>query len=341
VLLHSNYVDDPVLRRVPVVFTIHNQGYQGQFESDVLPLLNLPWELFTVNRMEFWGKVNFLKGGIVFSDMITTVSRRYAQEIQTSEYGFGLEGVLRAKSGNVVGILNGVDYSEWNPATDPHIAQHFSASDVSGKAACRADLLQAFGLAPIAGDALIGIVSRFAQQKGFDLIASIADRLLHDPVQMVVLGTGDPQYEELFRKLARQYPTKFAVKVAYDNALAHKVESGADIFLMPSRYEPSGLNQMYSLKYGTVPVVRATGGLDDSIEEWNPARKQGTGFKFHSYHGEALYAAIREALEAFKDQDGWRTLMLNGMKKDFSWKRSAQDYVRVYERAQQLKKQSL
>lgn len=340
VLLHSNYVSDPVLRKVPVVFTIHNQGYQGQFESDVLPLLNLPWELFTVNRMEFWGKVNFLKGGIVFSDMITTVSRRYAQEIQTSEYGFGLEGVLRARSGNLVGILNGVDYSEWDPATDPLIAQPFSAADLSGKTGCRRDLLQTFGLEPIEGDAVIGIVSRFAQQKGFDLIATIADRLLHDPVQMVVLGTGDKQYEELFRKLARQYPAKFAVKVAYDNALAHKVEAGADIFLMPSRYEPSGLNQMYSLKYGTVPVVRATGGLDDSIEEWNPARKQGTGFKFHSYHGEALYAAIREALEAFKDQESWQQLMLNGMKKDFSWKRAALEYVRVYERALQAKKLS-
>jgi starch synthase len=326
---------------VPVVFTIHNQGYQGLFESDVLPLLNLPWELFTMNRMEFWGKVNFLKGGIAFADIVTTVSRRYAQEIQTSEYGFGLEGVLRAKSGNVVGILNGVDYSEWDPASDKLVAQNFSADDLTGKAACRADVLRAFGLDPIAGDALIGIVSRFAQQKGFDLIAAIADRLLHDPVQMVVLGTGDPQYEELFRKLQRQYPTKFAVKVAYDNALAHKVEAGADIFLMPSRYEPSGLNQMYSLKYGTVPVVRATGGLDDSIEEWHPSRKQGTGFKFHSYHGEALYAAIRKALDTFKDPSSWRQLMLNGMKKDFSWARSAQEYVRIYERAQQVKKQTV
>jgi starch synthase len=338
VLIHTNYVNDPVLRKVPVVFTIHNQGYQGLFEADVLPLLNLPWELFTVNRMEFWGKVNFLKGGIVFSDMISTVSRRYAQEIQTTEYGFGLEGVLRAKNNNLAGILNGVDYSEWNPKTDKYIAQNYSVEDLSGKAVCRADLLQQFGAEPLEGHALVGIVSRFAQQKGFDLIASIADRLMHDPVQMVILGTGDTQYEDLFRKLARLYPKKFGVKIAYDNAIAHKIEAGADMFLMPSRYEPSGLNQMYSLKYGTVPIVRATGGLDDSIEDWNPATKQGTGFKFHSYHGEALYSAVREALEAFKDRESWSQLTINGMKKDFSWSRSAKEYVRVYERAQQLKR---
>jgi starch synthase len=331
-------VNDPLLRKVPVVFTIHNQGYQGLFESDILPLLHLPWELFTVNRMEFWGKVSFLKGGIVYSDMITTVSRRYAQEIQTTEYGFGLEGVLRSKSSNLVGILNGVDDSEWNPQTDKLIAQNYSVEDLRGKRLCRADLLQQFGLDAMEDHALIGIVSRFAQQKGFDLIASIADRLMHDPVQMVVLGTGDTQYEELFRKLARQYPKKFSVKVAYDNAIAHKVEAGADMFLMPSRYEPSGLNQMYSLKYGTVPIVRATGGLDDSIEDWNPATKQGTGFKFHSYHGEALYSAVREAVEAFKDREAWCQLMINGMKKDFSWSRSAKEYVRVYERALQLKR---
>jgi starch synthase len=337
VLLHTNYVTDPSLKKCGVVFSIHNQGYQGLFESDVLPLLNLPWELFTMNRMEFYGKVNFLKGGIVFSDAITTVSKRYAQEIQTSEYGFGLEGVLRTRSGNLYGILNGVDYGEWDPATDHYIAKNYSLADVSGKTDCRANLLNGFGLAPLEGHVLIGIVSRFAQQKGFDLIASIADRLLHDPVQMVVLGTGDPQYEQLFLKLQQQYPTKFAVKVAYDNALAHKVEAGADIFLMPSRYEPSGLNQMYSLKYGTVPLVRATGGLDDSIEDWNPVTRQGTGFKFHAYHGEALYSALREALEAFKDRDGWRQLMLNGMKKDFSWSRSAREYVKVYERALQNK----
>jgi starch synthase len=335
VLLHTNYVTDPAFRKTSVVFTIHNQGYQGLFESDVLPLLNLPWELFTVNRMEFYGKVNFLKGGIVFADAITTVSRRYAQEIQTSEYGFGLEGVLRARSGNLHGILNGVDYSEWDPATDKYIAVNYSPEDLSGKSLCRADLLKEFALEPIDGHALIGIVSRFAIQKGFDLIASIADRLLHDPVQMVVLGTGDKQYEQLFLKLAQQYPAKFSVKVAYDNALAHKIEAGADIFLMPSRYEPSGLNQMYSLKYGTVPIVRATGGLDDSIDDWNRATRQGTGFKFHAYHGEALYSALREALDAFKDRDGWRQLMLNGMKKDFSWSREAREYVKVYERALQ------
>jgi starch synthase len=333
VLLHTNYVTDPVLRRVPVVITIHNQGYQGLFEPDVLPLLNLPWELFTMNRMEFWGKVNFLKGGVAFADFITTVSRKYAQEIQTSEYGFGLEGLLRTRKDNLVGILNGVDYLEWDPVKDKYIVQNYSAQSLEGKVACKADLLREFSLEPMPDTPVVGIVSRFAAQKGFDLISSISDRLLHDPLQMVVLGTGDKQYEALFTRLAQQYPKKFAVKVAYDNALAHKVEAGADIFLMPSRYEPSGLNQMYSLKYGTVPTVRATGGLDDSIEDWNPKTGQGTGFKFHAYHGEALYSAVREALAAYKDRESWRKLMLNGMEKDFSWHRAAKEYAKVYERA--------
>jgi starch synthase len=338
VLLRTNYIADKVLNRIPIVFTLHNVGYQGVFNEDVLPLLGLPWELFTMNRMEFYGRVNFLKGGIVFSDAVTTVSRRYAQEIQTSEYGFGLEGVLRARASTLFGILNGVDYSVWDPSTDPHIAAHYSSADLDKKAIDKQELLREFGLhSADVSFPLVGIVSRFAAQKGFDLIAQVADRLLREPLLMVVLGTGEKQYEFLFQRLAEQFPQKFAVKVAYDNNLAHRIEAGADMFLMPSRYEPCGLNQIYSLRYGTVPIVRATGGLDDTIEHFNPQTGKGTGFKFHEYHGEALLGAVREAIAAFAGKAAWHQIMRNGMAKDYSWANSAREYVRVYEKARQLR----
>ncbi len=334
VLLRSNYVSDPSFQKVPVVFTVHNLGYQGLFAPEVLPLLGLPWELFTINRLEFYGKVNFLKGALAFADYVTTVSKKYSQEIQTAEYGFGLEGVLRGRSGTVTGILNGVDYNVWSPAADSHLAARFTPDDLSGKAACKADLLATYGMQK-ADPALpvIGILSRFAAQKGFDLIAQVADRLARLPMNIVALGNGDKEYEDLFRKLAQQFPSKFAVKVAYDNAIAHKIEAGADMFLMPSRYEPCGLNQIYSLKYGTVPIVRATGGLDDTIEPWDAASGRGTGFKFTEYTGEALLASVEEALAAFKNTSSWQKLMRNGMNKDFSWSASAKEYARVYERA--------
>jgi starch synthase len=340
VLLRTNYVADAMLNRVPVVFTLHNVGYQGVFNEDVLPLLGLPWELFTMNRMEFYGRVNFLKGGIVFSDFLTTVSRRYAQEIQASEYGFGLEGALRSRSATLVGILNGVDYTEWDPVSDPYIAANYShkSPDFERKSICKRDLLQEFGLETAdLSIPLVGIVSRFASQKGFDLIAEVADRLVREPLRMVVLGTGEKQYEFLFQRLAQQFPQIFAVKIAYDNKLAHKIEAGADMFLMPSRYEPCGLNQIYSLRYGTVPIVRATGGLDDTIEHFNPQTGKGTGFKFYDYHGEALLGVVREAIAAFADKRAWHQIMRNGMVKDHSWSNSAREYARVYEKARQLR----
>ena len=338
ILLRTVYAEDPVFHNVPVVFTIHNMGYQGLFPPDTLPLLMLPWDLFTISKLEFYGRVNFLKGALVFSDFITTVSKKYSQEIQTAEYGFGLEGVLRGRAASVTGILNGVDYAEWSPENDKYIAAKYSADDLSGKAPCKKDLLATFGVAAAAADVpVIGIVSRFAAQKGFDLISQVADRLVREELIIVALGTGDAEYEELFRNLNRQYPQKFAVKVAYDNAVAHKIEGGADVFLMPSRYEPCGLNQIYSLRYGTVPVVRATGGLDDTIEPWDARTRKGTGFKFTEYSGEALLGTIRAALAGYKDRAGWQALMRNGMNKDFSWLNSAKEYVRVYERARQAR----
>jgi starch synthase len=338
ILLRSVYAEDPALRDVATVFTIHNMGYQGLFLPDTLALLMLPWDLFTIDKLEFYGKLNFLKGALVFSDFITTVSRKYSQEIQTAEYGFGLEGVLRGRAGTVAGILNGVDYNEWSPQNDKFIAAHYSPEDLGGKAKCKQDLLADFGV-PNADLRLpvIGIVSRFAAQKGFDLISQVADRLAREDMIVVALGAGDKEYEDLFRRLTKQFPQKLAVKVAYDNKIAHKIEAGADMFLMPSRYEPCGLNQIYSLKFGTVPVVRATGGLDDTIENWDPHTRKGTGFKFTEYSGEALLATLRAALQAFRDKENWQALMRNGMNKDFSWTASAREYVKIYDRVRQLR----
>ena len=338
VLLRTLYAQDPAFRDSTTVFTIHNMGYQGLFPAEILPLLMLPWDLFTITRMEFFGQVNFLKGALVFSDYVTTVSRKYSQEIQTTEYGFGLEGVLRDRAATVAGILNGVDYTEWSPEVDKHIAARYSPADLSGKAADKADLLAAFGIQNADPNLpVIGIVSRFAAQKGFDMISQMMDRLAREDMILVVLGTGDKPYEEMFLRMQKQFPQKVAVKVAYDNALAHKIEAGADMFLMPSRYEPSGLNQIYSLKYGTVPIVRATGGLDETIEPWDARTGKGTGFKFHEYNGESLLLTVKAALQAFRDQASWQVLMRNGMARDFSWAASAKEYVKVYERARQAR----
>jgi starch synthase len=335
VLLRTQYKNDSALAGLPVVLTIHNMGYQGTFPRTVLSELGLDPGLFRMDAMEFYGKVNFMKGGLVYSDYLTTVSRKYAQEIQTEEYGCGLEGVVKNRADRLHGILNGVDYSVWSPEQDKLIAATFSVRDLTGKRACKKDLLEQFGL-PTKGAQnldrpLFGIVSRFAAQKGFDLFEEAAPELMKLDVNIVALGAGEPRYERLFRDLAARFPEKVAVKVAYDNALAHKVEAGADLFLMPSHYEPCGLNQIYSLRYGTVPVVRATGGLEDTIESFDPRTGKGTGFKFQAYEGDALLAAIREALAVYSDAKAWRQVQLNGMGKDFSWQTSAAEYARLYE----------
>ena len=331
VLLRSSYGDDPLVKDIPVVFSIHNMGYHGQFTRQVLDSVGIPQTLFHPRGIEFYGSVNLLKGGLVYSDYLTTVSRKYAQEIQTPEFGHGLDGVARTRHDRLVGILNGVDYSAWNPEKDKLIEVTYSPKDLSGKQVCKQDLLKVFGMSPEhLGRPLIGIVSRFADQKGFDLIAEKAHELMREDLVLVVLGTGDRKYEDFFRALAAAYPGRVGLKIVYDNTLAHKVEAGADMFLMPSRYEPSGLNQMYSLKYGTVPVVRATGGLDDSIEPFDLERGTGTGFKFEEYSGDALLFAVRQALHHYMDERIWKRIQLNGMAKDFSWKGPATEYARLY-----------
>jgi starch synthase len=333
VLLRTQYEKDATVQKLPVVFTIHNMGYHGTFPRDAMKKIGLPAELFKIDAMEFYGRVNFLKGALVFSDFLTTVSPKYAEEIQTLEYGHGLDGVVRHRSDRLVGILNGVDYGTWNPEKDRLIAAKYSAKDLTGKLACKSDLLEVFGLdSQKLHSPVIGIVSRFADQKGFDLIASAASELLAEDLKIVVLGAGESKYEKMMRDLAAVYPGKLSVKVTYDNALAHKVEAGADIFLMPSRYEPCGLNQIYSLRYGTVPVVRATGGLDDTIEAFDPVTGRGTGFKFQAYEAAGLLVAMRQALAIFQNEPAtWRRIQINGMAKDFSWQVSATEYARLYE----------
>jgi starch synthase len=339
IYLRTLYRQDPFFAHTSVMFTIHNIGYQGLFGPEILHQLSLDPALLTVDALEFFGKVNLLKGAIVFSDFITTVSRKYAEEIQTPEYGFGLEGVLRHHSDRLRGILNGVDYEPWNPATDKLIAANYSTDNLKGKMVCKKALLEKMGARqPVLNRPVIGIVSRFDRQKGFDLIADIAEQLVGMSLYIVALGTGDPTYEEFFRALAAKYPEKFLVKVAYDNALAHQIEAGADIFLMPSRYEPCGLNQIYSMKYGTVPVVRATGGLDDTVQPFDG--HAGTGFKFSRYSADALLTAIREAVETYHRPALWGQLMHNCMHKDFSWAASAAEYVKIYGAQSQARRES-
>jgi starch synthase len=334
ILLRSAYDNDRVARSLPVVFTIHNMGYHGQFGRDVLARADIPVSTFHYGGIEFFGNVNLLKGGLIYSDFLTTVSRKYAKEIQTREFGYGLDGVVRNRADRLVGILNGVDYTLWNPETDKFIDAQYSALDLSGKQVCKQALLKQFALPhEDSSRPIIGIVSRFADQKGFDLIAERAHELMQEDMSLVVLGTGDRKYEDLFRSLAAAYPARVGVKIAYDEAIAHQIEAGADIFLMPSRYEPCGLNQIYSLKYGTVPVVRATGGLDDTIEPFDLETGTGTGFKFEEYTGAALVHSLRRALQFYGDERIWKRIQLNGMAKDFSWTGSAAEYAKVYEAA--------
>jgi starch synthase len=321
--LRTTFAGDPTFFGMRTLLTIHNLGYQGNFPAAAFVDLGLDRGLFHPAGMEFWDHVSFLKGGIVWSDAVNTVSPTYAREIQTPAYGFGMDGLLRLHSKKLSGILNGVDYEEWNPETGPFQVAHYSAGDLSGKLASKIALLAEVGLPPNTARPLIAIVSRFADQKGFDLVDGIAAWLADQDVALVVLGSGQKKFEEMFRQLAALRPGKFAVRIGYDDALAHRIEAGADMFLMPSQYEPCGLSQIYSLRYGTVPIVRATGGLDDTVD-------QDTGFKFVEYDPDALQGAIQQALEAFVQRESWILRMRRGMGKDFSWNTSASAYQRLF-----------
>jgi len=326
VYIRTRLEGDPTFMGLKTLLTIHNLGYQGIYPREILARIGLDDTLFHPDALEFFGNVNLLKGGIGYADALNTVSPTYAREIQTPELGFGLDGLLRARSDVLSGILNGADYAEWNPETDPHLAAHYSASDLGGKRLCKRDLLAELGLpAENLDRPLIGMVSRLDTQKGFELIEEAAAGLAAEDCSVAALLTSTPALEEPLRLWAAAHPRQVALRIAYDERLAHQIEAGADLFLMPSRYEPCGLNQIYSLRYGTVPVVRATGGLADTVDE-------DTGFTFGEYSGAALMEALRAALSAWRDPQRWRGLMQRGMAKDFSWEASAAQYAALYRR---------
>jgi len=333
-LIHARYGTGA--RKLPrTVFTIHNLAYQGVFPEAVVDQLGLPRELWHPDGFEYYGQLSLLKAGIVLADRITTVSPRYAEEIKTPEQGFGLDGLLRARADRLVGVLNGVDYDVWSPERDPHLARAYSHDSPSGKRACKEALQRELGLPLRADTPLCGTISRFAHQKGFDLLGEALPLLLStEDVQYVVLGSGDAATEQALSELAKKFPSKLAVRVAYDDPLAHRIEGGCDFYVMPSRYEPCGLNQMYSLRYGTVPIVRATGGLDDTIVDYEARSRSGTGFKFEPYTVEALASCWRRALGVYRrSPDEFRALARRGMTQDFSWNASARRYVEIYSRA--------
>lgn len=330
--------DNAFYKDTKTVLTIHNMAYQGLFDPQIIPELGLDWDVFTPhNGIEYYGKVNFLKAGLISADAINTVSEKYSREIQTEEYGCGLDGVLREEGGHVYGILNGVDYSRWSPEADEFIIKKYGIKDLNGKKECREDLLKEYGISAHHSTPVIGIISRLADQKGFDILAEAIDDIAVLDLRIVLLGTGDEKYHKLFTEIKEKHPDHFGIRIAFSNPLAHKIEAGSDMFLMPSKYEPCGLNQIYSLKYGTVPIVRATGGLDDTIEDFNPETGKGNGFKFEEYSSEALLKTIKRAIRVFRNKHEWNKLMLSGMNQDFSWHKSAERYIEMYDKIKNQK----
>ena len=334
--LKTLYAGDGFFRSTATVFSIHNVAYQGNFPKSTFDKLGLSRDLFyPTSPFEFWGNVNFMKAGISYADVVNTVSETYAVEIQSgSEYGYGLEGVLRTRNQDLYGIVNGIDYDIWSPEKDKLIPAGFSREDLAGKKKSKLVLRKQCDFPRLRRDIpVIGIISRLADQKGFDLLAEISDELLSWDLQMVILGTGEEKYHRLFTRMQSKYPDKISVNLRFDNALAHLIEAGSDMFVMPSRYEPCGLNQLYSLRYGTVPIVRKTGGLADTIENYDPKTGEGTGFVFKDYDASALLDTIKLAVQVYRDKEVWTKLMKNGMAKDFSWAASAKKYVELYRKA--------
>jgi len=329
--LKTVYRNDPFYRETRSIFTIHNMAYQGVFPKASFPKTLLPPEQFSDQGVAAAGHLNFLKAGLVHADALTTVSEKYAKEIRSSEeYGCGLQSIVQERKEDLFGILNGVDYTQWDPAVDELIPHRYDVRSIDQKMENKKALCEKLGLPASEKTPILGIISRLADQKGFDLIGEVFDELLAMNLQMVVLGTGEKRYHDMFEKAAKKHPEKIAVALTFSNELAHLIEAGVDIFLMPSRYEPCGLNQIYSLRYGTVPVVRATGGLDDTIEDVNVSAGTGTGFKFKNYNSREMLKAIHRAVNAFGDQTLWRKLMKSGMAKDFSWGGSAKKYIQLY-----------
>jgi starch synthase len=331
------YGQDPFFGYTRSLFTVHNLAYQGLFGKDILGRVGLPDSLFNMEDLEFYGRVNYLKAGLLYSTAISTVSRRYSQEIQTPEFGHRLDGLLRKRSEVLFGILNGVDYADWNPETDKLIIKPYDPTYIEGKKACRADLLRAFSLQAVKEDMpVIGMVSRLAGQKGFDILCHALDGLFELGVALVILGTGEEVFQKALLAAQEKYPRFLGLRIAFDEALSHKIYAGSDMFLIPSRYEPCGLTQMYSLRYGTVPVVRATGGLDDTIQEYDFRSQAGNGFRFDDYSAAGLVSAVKKAVGIFRQKERWRALLQKAMTYDFSWERSAREYIRLYHKISSL-----
>ena len=331
VYLKTLYRDDPFYKDTRTIFTIHNMAYQGGFPKSSFEKTGLPQEVLTDEGILHDGNLNLLKAGLVYSDAITTVSERYAKEIQASaEYGCGLQDVAKRRSNDLSGILNGIDPSVWDPAADQTIPHRYDFKTLDLKLENKKELLRQLNLPFVGSVPVISMVSRLAEQKGIDIIMAAFDRIMQLPVQFVVLGVGDKRYQDFFERAEKKYPGKAAARISFDTDLAHLIEAGSDMFLMASRFEPCGLNQMYSLKYGTVPIVRATGGLDDTVEDFVPTTQKGNGFKFLSYDGEALFEAVKRAVDTFADQLTWKRIIKSGMNKDFSWESSARKYVHLY-----------
>jgi starch synthase len=329
--LLTTFAVDPYYQRTRTLFTIHNLAYQGLFDSNLLPKFGLGWDVYRYG-MEFQGAANALKAGIYFATALSTVSRKYAQEIQTPEFGNQLDGLLRWRRGDLLGILNGVDYGEWNPETDPYLPAHYSINDLAGKRECKRHLLERYSLPVDLERPVIGVVSRLTVQKGVDLMAEALGRLLDANAYFILLGSGDAHYEAFFQQARDARPQQVGVYFGFSTELSHLVEAGADLFLMPSAYEPCGLNQMYSLKYGTVPLVRGVGGLDDTIRNFERTTGQGNGFKFYAYSAERLVEKYYEALFNYYDRETWQRIQRNGMHADHSWERAAHNYLDAYER---------
>ncbi len=332
VYLKSLYLYNDCLQDVATLFTVHNLAYQGNFWHFDMSLTGLGWEYFVPDWVEFYGKINLLKAGILHANIVNTVSRQYSKEIQTPEFGFGLDGVLRARSQDLYGIVNGLDYDVFNPATDTHIPHNYDHTQLGNKQKNKAALQKTLGL-PKSDKPLIGMISRLTVQKGWDLIANVIDKLMQLDLQLVVLGAGEEEFVALLERMARKYPKKISLKIGFHTELAQLIYAGSDMFLMPSRYEPCGLGQLIALRYGSIPVVRSTGGLADTIENFSPKTELGNGFAFKNYSSNEMLATIEKALEIYADRATWRKLMQRGMQQDFSWEHSAKEYVKLYRKA--------
>lgn len=334
--LKTLYKSDDFFKDISTVFTTHNLAYQGKFPKDVLPELDIEWEEFTPEKLEFWDELNLAKAGLVYSDVISTVSKRYSEEIQTERYGEGLDGVLRYRQDVLFGIANGVDYDVWNPATDQNIAQNYDESNIEKKLINKLALQRENGIPEDPEAPLIGVVSRLSNQKKLEMIVEVMSEIISLGARFVLLGIGDEYYQELFKKLAEDFPATVGVNILFSEPMASRIYSGSDIFLMPSRYEPCGLGQLISMRYGTIPIVRRTGGLADTVQEYDIDTGNGTGFFFEEESSSDMMSALKKALAVYSNRDKWRKLMLNAMKDDFSWKHPARDYIKLYKTAKAI-----